>query len=80
MKTRERIGSVGLRRIWKQRAASADPEAQVVFAVQQMLEATGKTRYLTPEESQLLIEAAENEARALLSSSEEPEAKISEST
>lgn len=79
MKTRERIGGMGFRPTWKRRAASADPEAQVVFAVQQMLEASGKTRYLTPQESQLLIEGAEKEARDLLSSAETSEAKISES-
>jgi hypothetical protein len=78
MKTRERIGNVGFGRILKRRAASADPEAQVVLAVQQMLEATGKTRYLTPGESQLLIEEAENEAKALLSPSEKSERKLAE--
>jgi hypothetical protein len=79
MKTRERIGKVGFGQILKRRAASADPEAQVVLAVQRMLEATGKTHYLTPEESQLLIEEAENEAKALLSSAEASEGKIAES-
>jgi len=79
MKTQERIGKLRFGRHKKVRRAPADPEAQIVFAVQQLLESTGKTKYLTPEESQLLIQRAEDEAKALLTTTEQTEGTVSES-
>jgi len=79
MKMQERIGKAKFGFHKKVRRAAVDPETQIVFAVQRMLEASDKAKYLTPEESQLLIQGAEDAAKGLLTAAEPAEGTVSES-